>query len=163
MYTHENKALPTWTDKGKVMYHVPRELSNLSIAEYLLIQRVSPLIPVIHIKNGILGSRGHIVSFFQDMTSIATDLPGLPNEVTIVKVIREGINKEGLSCRNNFQVNRIKVLNALRWLQKNNVLYKDIVIDESRLSLMKNQTTCQLKNMNIVTTKDDNISKWNDR
>ena len=72
-------------------------------------------------------------------------------------------NKEGLSCRNNFQVNRIKVLNALRWLQKNNVLYKDIVIDESRLSLMKNQTTCQLKNMNIVTTKDDNISKWNDR
>jgi hypothetical protein len=107
MYTHENKALPTWTDKGKVMYHVPRELSN--IAENLLIQRVSPQIPVIHIKNGILGSRGHIVSFFQDMTSIATVLPGLPNEVTIVKVIREGINKESLSCRNNFQVNRVSI------------------------------------------------------
>jgi hypothetical protein len=78
MYTHENKALPTWTEKGKVIYHVPRELSNLSIAEYLLIQRVSPLIPVIHIKNGILGSRGHIVSFFQDITSIVTVLPRLP-------------------------------------------------------------------------------------
>jgi hypothetical protein len=122
MYTHESKALPTWTEKGKNMYHVPKELSNLSIAEKLLIQRVSPLIPVIHIKNGILGSRGHIVSFFQDITSIVTVLPRLPSEVTIVKVIREGINKEGVSCRNNFQVNRIKVLNTLRWLQKNKVL-----------------------------------------
>ena len=116
MYTHEN------AEKGKIMYHVPKELLNLSIAEKLLILRVSPLIPVIHIKNGILGSRGHIVSFFHDITSIATVLPRLPNEVTIVKVIREGINKEGVSCRNNFQVNRIKVLNTLRWLQKNKVL-----------------------------------------
>jgi len=38
MYTHENKALPTWTEKGKIMYHVPKELLNLSIAEKLLIQ-----------------------------------------------------------------------------------------------------------------------------
>jgi chromosome segregation ATPase len=40
------------------------ELQHLTMAEKLLIQRVSPLIPVIHIKNGILGSRGHVVSFF---------------------------------------------------------------------------------------------------
>ena len=93
MYTHENKALPTWTEKGKIMYHIPKELSNLSIVEKLLIQRVSPLMPVIHVKNGILGSRGHIVSFFQDITNIAFVLSRLPSEVTIVKVIREGLKK----------------------------------------------------------------------
>jgi hypothetical protein len=104
MYTHENKALPTWTEKGEIMYHVPRKLSNLSIAEKLLIQLVSPLIPVIHIKNGILGSRGHIVSFFQDITSIATVLPRLPNEVTIVKVIRKGITKRAYHVEITFRL-----------------------------------------------------------
>jgi hypothetical protein len=46
------------------MFDLPKELAHLTMAEKLLIQRVSPLVPVIHIKNGILGVRGHIVSFF---------------------------------------------------------------------------------------------------
>jgi len=41
------------------MFEFPVELSSLTIAKKFLIQRVSPLIPVIHIKNGIMGSRGH--------------------------------------------------------------------------------------------------------
>ena len=66
LFTHQNKALPTWTERNSVYYNLPKELKNLTIAEKMLIQRVSPLIPVIHLKNGVLGSRGHIVSFFQD-------------------------------------------------------------------------------------------------
>ena len=75
-YFSENKLLPTWkSKKGVVKYTIPPQLQHLTLAEKLLIQRVSPLIPVIHIKNGILGSRGHVVSFFQDITNICSVLP----------------------------------------------------------------------------------------
>jgi hypothetical protein len=51
LFTHQNKALPTWTERNRVYYNLPKELKNLTIAEKMLIQRVSPLIPVIHLKN----------------------------------------------------------------------------------------------------------------
>lgn len=75
LFTIENKALPVWYQNNKAMFHIPDELKDLTIAEKLLIQRVSPLIPVIHIKNGNLGCRGHIVSFFQDISSVTLTLP----------------------------------------------------------------------------------------
>ena len=68
-YSYENKFLPTWKTKNNIIkYTLPSELQHLTLAEKLLIQRVSPLVPVIHIKNGILGIRGHVVSFFQDIS-----------------------------------------------------------------------------------------------
>ena len=42
-------------------------------------------------------------------------------------------------------VDKRRVLSALLWLKKNNILYKDIDIDEGRLSWMKNQNKCILK------------------
>ncbi len=75
-YSPENKVLQGWkSKKGVVKYTIPPQLQHLTLAEKLLIQHVSPLIPVIHIKNGILGSRGHVVSFFQDITNICSVLP----------------------------------------------------------------------------------------
>jgi hypothetical protein len=76
------------------------------LAEELVIQRVSPLIPVIHIKNGILGSRGHVVSFFQDITNICSELPILPSDVTMIKVVRTGTTVDGENLQNIFNVNR---------------------------------------------------------
>jgi hypothetical protein len=70
-YSYEKKLLPTWkTEQNIIKYMLPSELQDLTLAEKLLIQRVSPLVPVIHIKNGILGTRGHVVSFFQDISGI---------------------------------------------------------------------------------------------
>jgi hypothetical protein len=58
-YSHANKVLPTWiNDQGQVLFEIPVELSSLTIAEKLLIQRVSPLIPVIHIKKLYYGIKG---------------------------------------------------------------------------------------------------------
>lgn len=145
IFSHENKALPTWIKDNKVMYELPQELSHLTIAEKLLIQRVSPLVPVIHIKNGILGVRGHIVSFFQDISGIAKALPRLPSEVSMVKVIRDSRTRCGNQIKKAFTVDKRRVLSALLWLKKNNILYKDIDIDEGRLSWMKNQNKCILK------------------
>jgi hypothetical protein len=102
LFGHENKALPTWIKDNEVIFDLPKELSHHTMAEKLLIQRVSPLVPVIHIKNGILGVQGHIVSFFQDVSSITTILPRLPSEVSIVKVIRDSQTRCGSELRKMF-------------------------------------------------------------
>jgi hypothetical protein len=78
-----------------IKYSVPPQLKNLTIAEKLLIQRISPLIPVIYIKNGSVGSRGHVVNFFQDISGICNELPKLPSDVSVVKVLRSCITAKG--------------------------------------------------------------------
>jgi hypothetical protein len=122
IFSVDNKALPVWYDNGIVMYHIPNELKNLTIAEKLLMQRVSPLIPIIHIKNGTLGCRGHIVSFFQDISTICSTLPCLPTEISFVKVIRNGTTKDGENITSTFSVNRVRVIKALHWLKQHNQL-----------------------------------------
>ena len=58
---------PIWIDEDShVHYEVPTELKKLNIAEILLIQRVAPLVPLVHIRNGTLGIKGHVCSFMQD-------------------------------------------------------------------------------------------------
>ncbi len=71
---------------------------------------------MIHIKNGILGSRGHIVSFFQDISLIVKVLPRLPSEVQVVKVVRENTNKYGKKSIKALTANRERVIKALKWL-----------------------------------------------
>ena len=87
---HENRCLdelvlPIWyDDHGSVKYHVPDELSSLTIGEQMLIQRVSPFMPIVHIKNGTLGIKGHVCSFLQDINGVAETLPHLPKHVQAV-------------------------------------------------------------------------------
>ena len=155
LFTHENKALPTWTERNRVYYNLPKELKNLTIAEKMLIQRVSPLIPVIHLKNGILGSRGHIVSFFQDLSTICNIFPRLPSEVSIVRVIRKSTTKAGDDVSKSFTVNRMRILNALRWLKVHNPLYKDIKIDETRLNWLKEKKSATLNDCLVIESTFD--------
>ncbi len=121
-----------------------------------MIQRVSPLVPVIHIRNGILGSRGHIVSFFQDISSIAKVLPRLPSEVQVLKVIRENTNKSGESSTKALTVNHECVIKALKWLHQYNPLYKDIIIDESRMNWMGGKNSCQFNDSAILKGDSEN-------
>jgi hypothetical protein len=45
-------------------------------------------IPFVHIKNGILGLKGHVCSFPQRVQDLYTILPRLPSSATFVKMIR---------------------------------------------------------------------------
>jgi hypothetical protein len=159
-FNDENAALPIWIDRdGKKHYNVPKVLLDLNLAEKLLIQRVSPFIPVIHIKNGSMGSRGHVCSFYQDITNICKVFPRLPSEVTMVKVIRSSLTKHGDAIEKAFTVNKEKVLIALEWLKLHNILYTDITIDRSRFNWMKGKRECTLDNIieidSPVTEVDD--------
>jgi hypothetical protein len=83
----ENKALPLWYKDGYPQFHVPEELDCLTQAEKMLIQLASPFIPLQHIKNGVLGIKGHTCVFPQDVKGFAKVLPNLPNETPFVKVM----------------------------------------------------------------------------
>ncbi len=95
---NENKIkdLPIWFDKnGLVQYHLPKELQNLREGEKLLIQQVSAYVPLLHLKDGQIGSRGHVCSFVQDISSICTVLPRLPNDVHFIKVVKNTYKRVG--------------------------------------------------------------------
>jgi hypothetical protein len=145
LYSEENKALPLWYDlSGKLHYNLPPALKDLTMAEKMLIQRVSPYIPVIHIKNGTLGSRGHVVSFVQDISGICKVFPKLPEEVVLVKVIRTQVTADGEHIEKAFTVRREKVLRALIWLKTHNPLYADIEIVMDNFNWMEGKDEADL-------------------
>ncbi len=68
-------------------------------------------------QNGSVGSRGHVVSFYQDISGICNELPKLPSDVSVVKVLRSGITGKGENVSRTLTVIRCRVINALRWLK----------------------------------------------
>jgi hypothetical protein len=160
---YENKLLPTWKTKNNIIkYTLPSELQHLTLAEKLLIQCVSPLVLVIHIKNGILGTRGHVVSFYQDISEICTELPRLPSDITMIKVVRTGVTSEGENIQNVFTVNHYRILNALKWLKQHNPLYEDIVIKESNLNWMTRPQSDTIHHV-IRIDNDNDVDEDNDK
>jgi hypothetical protein len=132
------RLLPIWkNEQGEVQYKVPKELSELTDAEKMLIQMVSPFVPLHHIKNGTFGLKGHVCSFPQRLETVCETFPRLPSDVTVVKMIQTYQEEvSGAMGQRTFAVRRYKVIAALKWLQKYNVLYKDIKIEEGNLDWM---------------------------
>ena len=86
---------PVWIDDDKqVHYTVPEELAELTEGEKLLIQQVSPYIPLQHLHNGSYGAKGHVCSFPQNIHSICTVLPRLPSNVTSILVVKPTSQKK---------------------------------------------------------------------
>lgn len=130
----DQKRLPVWyDDQGGVRYDVPRELSDLREGEKLLIQMVPPYVPLVHIKNGTLGVRVHVCSFPQRVTEVMSVLPRLPENVNLVKMVRNFRAQDGSTGTKAFVIRRHVVLAALHWLVKYNPLYREITIQESNL------------------------------
>jgi len=158
LYSEDNKALPVWYDKkGRPHYDIPAALKELTLAEQMLIQRISPYIPVIHIKNGTLGSRGHTVSFIQDITGICKEFPRLPEDVVMVKITRTQVTPAGENISRTFTVRRDKILRALSWLKAHNPLYADIDIKPENLDWMEgnNEADLPVISMESMETEDE--------
>ena len=56
-------------------YHIPEELSTLSMYEKLLIRRCANFVPTVHLRNGVFALKGHAVTFPQDITELCDELP----------------------------------------------------------------------------------------
>ena len=161
-YGAKNSMLPVWYDmEGKQHNEIPPELSCLTIAEILLIQRVSPLVPIVHIRNGTMGLQGHVCSFMQDINAVASSLPNLPSNVKAVKMVRTYKAANGDIETRTYMVNRERVMRALYWLVEHHKDYKlayengDLTIDPSNLDWMGDSSEMQLPTVTEMTRTYD--------
>ena len=153
------KDLPIWFDKDCIVqYHLPKELQNLREGEKLLIQQVSAYVPLLHLKDGQIGSRGHVCSFVQDISSICTVLPRLPNDVHFIKVVKKYLQEGGEVASKMFTIRKTSVLEALKWLKEYNLEYTNIEIKESNLDWIENNKEQDLPPSLIQLDTDEGIS-----
>ena len=139
------KDLPIWYDKnGKVQFNLPTQLQRLREGEKLLIQQVAVYVPLLHLKDGQIGSRGHVCSFVQDISKICTVLPRLPDNVQFVKVVKKYLQEGGQIASKMFVIRKKVVLDALKWLKEYNVEYANIQIQESNLDWIENNVAQEL-------------------
>ena len=149
------------SDGSKIVRHdIPPELSDLTMAEKLLIRRYCPFVPAVHIKNGILGIKGHSICFPQDCNEVCNILPQLKCQV--IHYVREVCNQKTENVKwETLTVRRSYVLSALWWLKRHNDAYKDIEIREDNLKWMNNQEECQIETeqhvipMNPLSKRDE--------
>ena len=149
----KENMLPLWYSKnGKMHFDVPEELQGLTFGEKLLIQKTSVLIPVVHLRNGRLGIKGHTCMFRKDLASVCIDLPR--KHFKVINAVHEyatGSTDEASFTHQTFKVRRDKVLKALIWLKHHHSGYKDIIIDEDNLAWMsgKDEDILSLDNVDI--------------
>ena len=117
------------------IFEVPEELACLTLVEKLLIQKISPFVPLEHIYKGTMGLCGHVCAFQQNITGITTILPRLPSDISMVRVVRQMSEELGgpFTVGKAYRVNKDRVIKALIWLKTYNAQYKDICIDASNL------------------------------
>lgn len=138
-YYEKRKLLPIWYNGKTPHYHVPSELSDLTLAEKMLIQLASPFIPLRHIKNGVFGLSGHVCCFEQDVEGFVNTLPRSPTDTALLQVLRETSTEIGgtLTQAKAFTVRKSVVGNALAWLKEFNREYRHIKIDMSALDWLQ--------------------------
>jgi hypothetical protein len=100
------------------------ELSDLTFAENQLIALASSHISLVHLKNGTLGSMGHCVSTEQKISELFATLPRKPGDCNLLNVRMLGRSSDNEVYGNIFRVRKDKVLAALYWLVKHNVVYQ---------------------------------------
>lgn len=143
---------------------MPNELSCLTFAEKQLIALASAHMSLIHIKNGTLGSRGHCVSVEQKISELFLTLPRKPGDLNILHVRRSGRSSDHEVYEKIFKVRKDKVLAALYWLVKHNVLYQEynVQIDPSNLDWMGDDDECTLPITCTIDTQDDDTPEDDD-
>jgi hypothetical protein len=60
--------------------------------------------------------------FLSGSIRICNELPKLPLDISIVKVVRSGITGTGENISTALTVNRHKIISALKWLKQHNPL-----------------------------------------
>ena len=83
-------SLPIWIDETETPRNdLPDELKYLRECEKLLIQQIAVVVPLLHLKIGQIGSKGHCCSFMQDIREICSILPRMPENIRLIKIIKK--------------------------------------------------------------------------
>ena len=102
--------------------------------------------------------KGHCCAFPQDVEGFVLELPRLPCDVTIMKVVHclqsEVGSKNGR--KKTFCVRRSVVMNALNWLKQYNVLYKEVKLNDRNLNWLDNKEEGDLETYTKIVVGDGN-------
>ena len=140
----EPEYLPIWkNNRGRIQFNVPKCLQDMTDGEKLLIQLLSPFVPLQHLSRGAHGCQGHVCCFPQDIDEVCSVLPR--KQSCAVRIIKGYTKEDGTVGEKIFSIRKHKVLDALRWLKKNNRHYQHITIDESNLNWMGNEEEKELE------------------
>ena len=142
----KENLLPLWFDDNNVpQYELPEELKCLRESEKMLIQMIHTHVPAHYVKYGVVGTKGHSCAFMQEVNEVCRILPRLPSECNLIRFVKDtssGVIGEG--TRKPSMVRKAVVLNALRWLKRYHIGYKDIEIDCSNLDWMGDKEEAEL-------------------
>ena len=161
-YYIDNNLHPVWyliNDDGNYVrddngnkipqYHIPEELSCLTMCEKLLIRRCANFVPSVHLKNGVFGIKGHCVTFPQDITQMCNELP--QRRETLLTFVRNlGNENTSKMFPTRLTVNRFKVVRALKWLQKHNPFYKSVTIKDENFDWMEGKDEVNVSSDGVI-------------
>ena len=137
-------------------YHIPDELSSLTMYEKLLIRRCANFVPTVHLRNGICAIKGHAVTFPQNIVELCDELP--QRKETIVTFVRNMSNGNTTDAfPTSLRVNRTRVLNALKWLRRHNQFYHNININEKNLDWMNGREEVNLCTEALILDIQDTV------
>jgi hypothetical protein len=132
-----DSILPIWkSEDGIKHYELPEQLTDLSEGEKLLISPLLLYVPLHHLQRGQIGCKGHVCCFEQNVSSICTELPRLPSDVSLIRVIKQYKDSDGQMSQKTFTIRRFKVMNALMFLKKHSLAFTDVILKESHLDWM---------------------------
>ena len=131
----KNKEVPTFSRENEMIPgEQPECLAILNNIEVGAIRIIIPYMNVFKNKAGGRSFKGHSISFFQDVESLAKNLPEkLPRPVDELQIILMKESKV-TGKKREFIANGSRIRAALEWLIKNCPDYKDIKIDEENLA-----------------------------
>lgn len=112
---------------------VPECLRVLTDIEEQMIALVHTMQHVRHTRGRQLCYSDHTISFIKDISTIATSLPRLPEDLDYVIIRRMGLDT---SHHIDFVVRRALVLEALQWKVANDPAYRHIRIDHQALATL---------------------------
>ena len=121
-YEHDYEGNIILDEKGKPFIHfnIPKELTDLTVPEKMLIRRYAPFRSQFHLK------------YQQDVTEVCDILPRTNiSMVTLIRDIKQ--DKNTPTCKKEYRINRNKVISALYWLKRHHNGYKNIKINEQNI------------------------------
>jgi hypothetical protein len=128
---HHRYGVANDADPGVIPDELLPALDGLTQMEEMLCSLASPCFLMWVSKGGQYKTRGNVITFPQDIASLCSTLPRLPETLDVLLVRKP--NARSPNGYKDFRVRKKKVLAFLRFLKKHNPYYADVVICPSDL------------------------------
>lgn len=140
---------------------IPDVIQQLTQSEQRLLSRIIPFVKIIKLTGifGQYGFRGQAVLFAQDIFEVSEKLLNmLPRSSDNAGIVVVTEHLENLNNTREYTIDRSRVYGALRWLIKNNPLYKDVIIDHNA-----HVNEQDLMRLDTNQTEQDNTTEQRDQ